>query len=438
MAISLPEKPDGKEYEDYVCACLVALGYFTESRMILRKESTEILELDIVATPSGKTYLQRMLCEAKSGKWGFHDLFKVLGWTTYLGITRGCIVSPTSPSSGHEKAARAIARRTGVSYRVLPVMGDDITVGADACTDVPKKLRLRFAANAWYKAISERLAFIEFTKYCKSNPDSPVVQSAREYERALHNSFFGRSPVGRVRNLYEAYSAAPNISGQCVALLAGRAGCSERDIWNKVNDTSDHLWVQYVMLLEHKARNAIIKNALDYALIQGKRKKTKAKAKTLKARLRIAWAEALARLLPQSFKDGMEELRKHEHAKRIPYLFHVFVEYMGGFYGTGDADDIELLAQLTEIPADKVVACLEMLNVFFPFTRGWFFAVKGELVCMKMTPGFMRGAGCFFRHSAYKLKDYEDRYPQMGWLLAKWHNAIYAVLEPYLKTVEST
>ena len=53
MAISLPKAPDGHQFEDYVAASLRALGYFVETRITLRENKKDILELDVVTTPSG-------------------------------------------------------------------------------------------------------------------------------------------------------------------------------------------------------------------------------------------------------------------------------------------------------------------------------------------------------------------------------------------------
>jgi hypothetical protein len=48
MPIDLPKTPSGEQYEDYVAATLRANGYFTESRVVLRENGSEIL-----ARPSG-------------------------------------------------------------------------------------------------------------------------------------------------------------------------------------------------------------------------------------------------------------------------------------------------------------------------------------------------------------------------------------------------
>ena len=80
---SLPEMPQGKELEDYVAAFLHCGRYFVE-KSIIEREQKDILELDMVATAYVDGLPRRLLFEVKSGSWGFSDLFKLLGWKTYL------------------------------------------------------------------------------------------------------------------------------------------------------------------------------------------------------------------------------------------------------------------------------------------------------------------------------------------------------------------
>jgi len=80
LPITLPDKPLESDYEDLLAATLLALGYFCERSLHLREESTEVLELDVLATPSRDEEAGRIVFEAKSGKTGLGDLFKIFGW----------------------------------------------------------------------------------------------------------------------------------------------------------------------------------------------------------------------------------------------------------------------------------------------------------------------------------------------------------------------
>lgn len=66
------------ELEGYVSALFHASGYFVEKN-ITERDFTEILKLDAVATSYEADPPSSTIAEAKSGGWGFSDIFKVVG-----------------------------------------------------------------------------------------------------------------------------------------------------------------------------------------------------------------------------------------------------------------------------------------------------------------------------------------------------------------------
>src|SRR5690242_19722425 len=87
--IALPRVPgSGPQLEDYVAGMFQAAGYFVEKN-IRQRDVTDVLELDAVATSYDGALPESVLAEAKGGRWGFPDIFKVAGWMAYLGIDRG-------------------------------------------------------------------------------------------------------------------------------------------------------------------------------------------------------------------------------------------------------------------------------------------------------------------------------------------------------------
>ena len=111
----------------------------------------------------------------------------------------------------------------------------------------------------------------------------------------------------------------------------------------------------------------------------------------------------------------------------------MFIEVFGGWYSRRNGDDLDLLAQMTGIPPQRIEHCLNYMNKIFPTNNGWFFDCKDELRVMKMIPAVCRGTGAFLRNTIYNPGDYSDLYPEMEWLVRKWHNALYGILEKYLK-----
>src|SRR3989304_6066059 len=82
----VPKSPH--ELEDYVAALFQSARYFVEKN-IVERDFTEILELDTVATTYEGQLPSSVLAEAKSGNWGFGDIFKIMGWMRYLDIEKG-------------------------------------------------------------------------------------------------------------------------------------------------------------------------------------------------------------------------------------------------------------------------------------------------------------------------------------------------------------
>ncbi|MFG2715320.1 hypothetical protein ACGFX2_32875 [Streptomyces goshikiensis] len=61
-------------------------------KQIIERDPADILELDIFSTDYGPEQAVRRLIEVKGGKWGFTDLFKVVGWMQYLGLEHGAFL----------------------------------------------------------------------------------------------------------------------------------------------------------------------------------------------------------------------------------------------------------------------------------------------------------------------------------------------------------
>ena len=102
-----------------------------------------------------------------------------------------------------------------------------------------------------------------------------------------------------------------------------------------------------------------------------------------------------------------------------------------------DDDELTLLEKLTNIPKNRIISSLKLLDHFFASDdRSFFYTQKNQLLCLKMVPSFVRGTGCFLRQTIFDLEEYNEKYTEMGWLLSKWHNALYYLLEPYL-SIES-
>jgi hypothetical protein len=415
MKVELPPAPRDAQYEDFVSAWLSALGYFIETRV--RKYN--VLELDVVATSSVDS-ANRLLIEAKSGRWGFADLFKVFGWRSYLDIPQGWLVC--SDVVDAEKKALMddeVTPASNVAGLHMTPDSTDLWIAPIPCvTTADEKDRRTLLEIAWYQRIANRLAYIAFTHACKSNPGDNLLQMARQYDYAVETSFFSSTAQQRIARLYEAFKTSPKLTGAFVDRIAADGKLTVEEIYRRLENEPDLLWLQYVMLLEHRARILIVKNALE--VIPPSRSSGPSRG--------ISWAKLSYLALPQSFREGVEKLHSLPFADSVPYVLQLYLEYFGGFH-TGDSD-LALLARLAGVEQGTLAASLDILDAFFPVGSGkpWCtYSFSGQLVRLKLCPALVRGAGCFMRKRALKLDDYST-FGKCGFLLVQWHNALLSIV----------
>ena len=428
MTISSPTSPTGEQYEDYISATLRALGYFIETRIILRDQKKEVLELDIVATPVGRSGEERELYEVKKAGINFSNLFKLYGQRLYLGIERACLVSLKDAHPDYRAAYETKGNELGIRVR-CQVVDDAAGAGLARAFNALDKRQLEAVAGcAWFLQIVKRLALASMNRRCAKERGSEYFSEIKQYNFDVNASFFGASALARAEALYDAYRERPGLTGKGVALVAGEKGVSEKSIWDATQSSHHHLWLQHLMLLEGTARIAIVKNALDDLL---ERRDSSLPTRTVN----FAGSEVNLPLhdLPLRYVTGLEILRDHPYSLQLPYLYQCFLELLGGFLFFEDEEELSFLEALTGVPAAEVVECIELLDHFFaPDGGSFFYKIKGQILSLKMVPGIVRGIGCFLRKAVFDLNEYTDRYPGRGWLLGKWHNCAYFALEQEL------
>jgi len=60
-------------------------GCYVEKNIHFREGGDEFLEIDLMITDYPLDSAPRIfIAEAKSGKWGFHDIFKIRGWIDFI------------------------------------------------------------------------------------------------------------------------------------------------------------------------------------------------------------------------------------------------------------------------------------------------------------------------------------------------------------------
>jgi len=424
MPIRLPSEPRESTYEDLIAACLTGLGFFVEANLHLRDETTEILELDVVATPVISPLDDVLLVDAKSGKTGIADIFKMFGWRIFLGIPRACIVRPTAPDSSKLRSLVKLGSETSVHVATVNLKDFDLSCFPSKSVEIPDELRDKVIGNSWYGRMGKRLCLQAFTQFTKRS-DLTSTAMARDYRWAIEQSFFARQPLERARAVYDAYQSAAGITGVVIDELAGKSDTSSTALWDQVRDTNERKAVQFCLMMEHTARLRIVKNSLIHLIQQENAGGTKEDALRW---LLDEWS------MPASCQRGMALLQKNEFRNHIPFLWQLFIEVFGGFYCLTEPCDVQVLSECTGIPAEHIPECLDLYGQFFPNSSGWFMTAKNELRIMKNVPAVYHGTGAFLRDSLFKSGEYAKKIPRMAWLVGKWHNALYSILEPELKT----
>lgn len=429
MPLELPRSPRDSDYEDLVSATLIGLGYFVEASLKLKEDTTEVLELDAVATSSKSPLEHSVLVEAKSGSSaGIRDMFKMFGWMTYLSMPRGVMARAEPIDPNREAAIKKLSRETGVRIVQFDAKSDGAEL-AEPVVKLDPHVRMALTTSLWWGRIGQRCCQGQFNAFVKRNRDQEWANRAREYRNAVDNSFFAKTPIGRAARLYSAYSEAPKVSrslalGEC----GSEAACNKmmQDSWG----SQKHPHLQYSMILETTARLGVLKNAMLHIT----QRASKNEAEDVQQSILARFPELF---MPSSFKDGIRWLSDHEYRALIPYLMQVFIEGFGGFYFENDDRELKLLSDVSGIPSEQISECLSAFDHLFPIPSGWFFEKNG-LKQLKMIPGVYRGTGSFLRQQAYQEQNYSKCFGQMGWLLGQWHNALYYILEPKLGVSKGT
>jgi len=429
MTLSLPKSPTARQYEDLVVASLAALGYYVESRMRFVGNSATLTELDAIATPADGSFLARVLVEARPEAWGFGDVFRLYGWRTFLGLDHARLIHLWEPQEFVADDLKIVANREGVICQALALDGYDLDRSMPRATPVSEVLRRKLTDACWLAQVAQRIACAQFLLYCRQHDDNDLCVAARQYQSALESAFHIRDPLGRLAALHHAHERCPNLTGRLVESLAAYGKRGQIEMWERLKDSAETLWLQYALLLETKVRVAMVAAAIEH-LMSGRPLDGQVTFANRTLGAREFWEGEL----PAAFRSSLVEIVRGPYATRLPYVLQSFIEVFGGFY-LDRPDEIDLMATVWGVPREAVVGLLETFDGIFAIPKGgsWYFREEGGLVFLKTVPAFVRGAGCFMRYIFYDLADYKKKYAGCDLRLTRWHNSLAKVLELELK-----
>jgi len=436
-SVSLPDLPKGKEFEEYISAFFQSGGYFIE-RNIVEREAEEVLELDIIITDYSLSPPQIKLLEVKSGDWRFSDLFKVSGWMHYLNISKGIFIA--SKERNNLDFFQKKAERLNIHLVVITNLSET----KEALSGLIRNGTIEDVdISTWrFSYWVERNLLKHLKHKKKSHPDKKCFKSLEDYYFEVNSGiFFTENIVQKVDRLYSTFQKFPRISAKCGNELIGKPFDEEYNnlptqIYNDVYYKCSHNDIQVSTFIEHRARLAILKNAIDYKLYKEAGIESKTQNHSL---LKIAGMEfeiSLLDLLPPSFKKGLDSLSKHKYFHKYPIFWQWFMWIFGGFILKDyEEREYELLSQKTGIPIDEIANALESYQILFPRDDGWFMDLSSSsnIKLMKMFPVPFMGIGANYRRLIYtKSGKFEDLRLSGKYTLTdliKWNNLTVKVLK---------
>ena len=433
LVARLPELPKDKEFEEYTSACFQASGYYIE-RNIIERAPVEVLELDIITTDYSVRPPEVRLLEAKSGGWGFADLFKVRGWMDYLGLSQGMFIASKGKDNIDLFAEKA--ERLGISLVVIPSLTQSRQVLSafmdTAAIDSLDVSMWRF--SYWV----ERNLLRRLKDSKKTCPNMKRYKAMDDYYFAVSSGiFFTESIVQKVDELYSAFQEFPRISAKCGHEIMGDDFDGDhktvpKSVFEDTYYDCSYTDVQISTFVEHRARLAILKNAVDYKLYRSAGLDNE--TDSVSELLGLSFVK-LFDLLPTSFQQGLESISKDEYFHRYPVFWQWFLWVFGGFILKDyEEKEYEILSNKTGVPVDEIPNALQAYQALFPRDDGWFVDLPHSSVrVMKICPVPFMGVGANYRALLYtesgqlSALDLSGEYTLND--LIKWNNLGVSVLQ---------
>ena len=429
-AVTLPDTPESPhELEDYVAALFQSAGFFVEKNIIERDSHTEILELDVVATNYDKDIPFSVLAEVKSGKWGFPDIFKLIGWMKYLQIPQGAFFVSES-----EKEPAFVERKV-TPLNVKFVYLDDFAESTKRFTKAgfptvsdPLLLKVWRYAYLIERRLIDRL---RIHKNACSLCEGP--STAMRYHNLINNGIFFANDIRDCLNqLYDAYGKHPKLSLGLALEMDGRKfdpnrRYTESTHFREAMLDGMHDPVQACFYLEHRARLSILKAAIDWVCLS-----EQGGAPAIPG---VGSNMASDWFLPLSFRDGLDRIKHDPYFKRYALFWQVFLWGFGGFY-LEDRKDTEFgwLAEQTGIPVEEIPRALQVFDVLFPLPNDSWLKQAGPTRCtiVKLVPGAFRGLGVnhrFWRYGYDTVYDFGYKDYTVNDIM-KWNKNVHDLLAP--------
>jgi len=401
--VTLPDIPgSGDELEDYVAALFQAAGHFVE-KQIVQSDPADLLELDIFTTDYAPEPMVQRLIEVKGGKWGYTDLFKVVGWMRYLELQHGAFFV-----TRWDDRSSAPGKMEPLGLDV--VCFDDFTTAAQHFEDkgfgsfVEPTL-----IDLWRHSYDVERKFVK-TILNRAKTGDEGARAAKTYHRQINNgTFFARTPEESLAMLYEGYVEHPKLTLGYARELDGdgfdpHSASTQSTSYQAALHNGEYSELQACMYFEHRARLAILKAAVDYALAHPDGEPEQGMSEDVGF---FFFRGLTYHALPTTFHDGMGWLRQQPNFRRYATFWQQFLWGWGGFYLEDRKDqEFEWMSRYAGIPANEIPTALEAFDRFFPVPNEWLVTPGWtDIHLLKMVPMVFQGIGAHHRRVQYNLVD---------------------------------
>lgn len=431
MTIELASTPKGKDFEDYISAFFQGAGYYIEKNI----SEENILELDVIVTDYYQHVPVQCLVEVKSGKWGFHDVFKVKGWMVYLNIDFGYFIT----QSDIQQFQKDKAAELNVNL-MSSIVVDDIKL--QLCEKMSCKTFDENEVDAWrYSYWVERLLLDTLIHKKKSVVSAKRYHAMLDYYNTInHDIFFSHCVLDKIEALYASFQNYPNLSAKVANEVLGNDFEEEYsdipyDMYKKAFYDCEDTDLSLSSFIETKSRLALVKSAVDYILF-----KKAGVAEKVNKTLEFSVGKCIFQIdlfenLPKTFRDGLQELETHSYLNRYPIFWQYFLWLMGGFILNDYRDkEVGYLSEKSGIPISEVENAFKVFDILFPTPGGWFknLAPNSNVTIMTHFPIPFYGLGANWRRylhtTTHNINDLVLTGTYTKTDLYKWIGAGYSVL----------
>ncbi len=362
----------GTELERAVAAALQAAGWYV--RRGVKDESFQAFELDVLGYRFPGSQEESVLTEAKGGRSGFGDLWKLLGLKTHLGIDTGVLLADLSDPLHGRKVQLATRHQIAVINQEPSTIAASLVetglIEVEPADDVLAAwLRCYRVEDALIKVINDKDLWKQY---------ETIKVAKKQLQHLISKVWLEPDPWRQAVRLYVLYQEEPEIALDMSREINGGGA---REMFRRALFDGTSAEMQACFYLEHRKRIELAFAATRCAALGDESSR---------------WAQ----MAPRSFRDMVETIEKEE-AWYLPAVLQVYFLGFGAMVCL-DVEDGEFkkIARQARCTPAQARRSLQLFAKLFPYSEGWYYD-NFDLSRLKLVPVPIRGAGLWMREVLY-------------------------------------